>query len=98
MLFGELLKRTACKRSTLDRYVRLDLIPYAQNLENNYRKFPEEAINRVELIRLLTKRPFRLDLEEIRNIFQKVPIVELVAKKEVSIQHLLQFLNENNLL
>ncbi len=98
MLFWQLLKETKCTRPTLDRYVRLGLIPFVENPSNGFRKFPKEAIDRVELIRTLTKRPFKRDLEEIRNIFQRVPIPQLVAEKEISISHLLQFLNENNLL
>lgn len=97
MLIGELFNKTKCKKQTLDRYIRLDLIPCGEN-DNGYRTFDDEAVHRVELIKALTKRPFKRDLEEIKEIFKKVPITELMTKKKDSNKKLLQFLNERDLL
>jgi len=98
MLIGELAKKTKTKRPTLDRYVRLGLIPHEVNPENEYREFNGEAIKRVGLIRVLRKRPFRRRLEEIKEIFEKIPILKLEEKIKQSNEEALRLLSMNDLL
>jgi DNA-binding transcriptional MerR regulator len=98
MLLNELAGKTQCKRQTLDRYVRFGLIPFNEGPGNGYRHFDDQAIERVELIRTLTKKPFKRDLEEISFIFQKAPIAELMAKLRMSEIQLFSYLVENKLL
>jgi DNA-binding transcriptional MerR regulator len=97
MLLGELRKKTKCTRQSLDRYAQLGLIPFTEN-DHGYRIFNKEAIDRVDLIRALTKRPFKRDLKEIKEIFEKVSIAQLVERKKDSNKKLLHFLNEHDLL
>jgi DNA-binding transcriptional MerR regulator len=98
MLIGEILKATKCKRPTFDRYARLGLMPYSENQENGYREFDDEAVSRVQLIRVLMNRPFRLDLNDIKKIFEKVPIATLTKRMDASKRSLQQFLLDKDLL
>jgi DNA-binding transcriptional MerR regulator len=89
MQIGKLAKKTQTGRATLDRYARMGLIPCIENSKNGYRDFSEEVIDRLQLIHDLRKKPFRLDLEEIKQIFGAVPLDELQSKRRVSKQTLL---------
>lgn len=98
MLIGDVAKAAQCKRPTLDRYVRAGLIPCSEDGESGYRIFTEEAITRVAMIKTLTKRPFRLDLEEIKDVFKKVPLSDLNAKRNTSVKALQRYLLDKDLL
>ncbi len=91
MLIGDVLKQIKAKRATFDRYVRLGLIPFTESQENGYREFTQEAIDRGYLIRILTKRPFRLGLSDIKKIFDRIPISTLKTKNTKNLhRHLLE--------
>jgi DNA-binding transcriptional MerR regulator len=83
-MLGDLLSEVGGPRSTLDRYVRLGLIPYSTD-GNDYRLFClEDACRRVELVRLLRKRPFKYNLDEVKHIFGAITIQVLVEERNKS--------------
>ncbi|MDH3604507.1 MAG: MerR family transcriptional regulator [Candidatus Tectomicrobia bacterium] len=90
--FGELLALTGEKRSTLNYYVRLGLLPYTR-ADNGYRYFAAiDCYRRVTLIRLLLRAPFRYPLDVIREIFATQGIETLWSQQEQSLQALRLYL------
>ena len=86
--FGVLLEATGGKRSTLNHYVRLGLLPYTR-ADNGYRYFAyTESYRRIVLIQLLLRPPFHYPVDVIREIFDTQGIETLWRKQEQSPQEL----------
>lgn len=94
MRIGDLARETGSGRATLDRYAQFGLVPFVEDVRNGYREFSEEAVLRVQLIQDLKRRPFRYGLDEIRRIFDKVPLAELDRRRVASKKDLLLYLIE----
>jgi DNA-binding transcriptional MerR regulator len=65
---GELAQLGGVSRDTLRHYERKGLLPAAVRLENGYRCYPPQALDRVRLIRAALGIGFTV--EELRGIFQ----------------------------
>ncbi|MDH3600850.1 MAG: MerR family transcriptional regulator [Candidatus Tectomicrobia bacterium] len=90
--FGELLEATGGKRSTLNHYVRLGLLPY-RRADNGYRYFAyTDSCRRIALIRLLLRAPFHYPVDVIREIFAAQGIETLCQKQAQSPRELRLYL------
>ena len=97
MLLGELSKKTKCNSKTLDRYVRFGLVTHSIG-ENGYRDFGAEAVTQVELIQVLRKKPFRKNIEDIKVVFDRIPLSTLERLGKGSLKQLQRFLLDKDLL
>lgn len=95
---SELAKKVNISKSTLNRYVDIGLIePTAVNPKNNYRHFNDETIRKVEMMKILKEKPFRLKLKEIKDVLNQISLSALEAPLQQSEKNLLDFLIEKEL-
>lgn len=66
MQIAELERRTGVSRHTLRFYEKEGLLPEVERGRNNYRTYPEQAVQRVEMLRQLKALGF--SLREIREV------------------------------
>lgn len=66
MRIAELEQRTGVSRDTLRYYEKQGLIKEVSRAGNNYRDYPEQAVNRVTMVRQLKELGF--SLSEIRDL------------------------------
>ncbi|MDX5300428.1 MAG: MerR family transcriptional regulator [Gammaproteobacteria bacterium] len=66
MQIAELERRTGVSRHTLRFYEKEGLLPEVERGSNNYRTYPEQAVQRVEMLRQLKALGF--SLREIREV------------------------------
>jgi DNA-binding transcriptional MerR regulator len=96
---GELAKRTKLSRATVDRYERLRLVhPTSEDTSLKIRYFDETTVKKIELIKKFQKKPFRLLLEDIKKIFDDIPIDVLIKLSHKSDKTILNFMSDNKFL
>ncbi|HYM59937.1 MAG TPA: heavy metal-responsive transcriptional regulator [Thermoanaerobaculia bacterium] len=66
---GELAKLVGVSRDTLRHYERKRVLPRPMRLPNGYREYPEDAVERIHVIRRALAVGFTLD--ELARIFQR---------------------------
>lgn len=89
----ELAQKVNISKSTLNRYIDIGLIEPARiNSENNYRYFDNEVVRRLELLKILKRKPFRLKLQEIKDVLNQVDLSVLESHLRRSEKDLLDFL------
>ena len=89
----ELAQKVNFSKSTLNRYIDIGLIEPARiNSENNYRYFDNEVVRRLELLKILKRKPFRLKLQEIKDVLNQVDLSVLESHLRRSEKDLLDFL------
>lgn len=96
---SELAKKVNISKSTLNRYVDIGLIePTCVNPKNNYRHFNDDIIRKVEMMKTLKEKPFRLKLKEIKDVLNQISLSALEARLQQSEKNLLDFLIEKEVL
>jgi len=68
MLIGELSKRSGLSRDTIRFYEKMGLItvPQTSRRENNYKDYPQQALNKLQVVQQL--KGFGFTLPEIREM------------------------------
>jgi DNA-binding transcriptional MerR regulator len=97
---GDIAKRTQLSRATVDRYERLRLIEPASEDTSSLkaRYFDESTVKRIDLIKKLQKKPFRLLLEDVKNLFDNISIEVLVDLSLKSDKEMFNYLSDNKFL
>jgi len=95
---GKLAQKVDLSKSTLNRYVDIGLIePIHIEPKNNYRHFDNETIQKLKMVEILKKKPFRLKLKEIKGVLNQVDLVTLENHLQNSKKNLLDFLIEKEI-
>lgn len=71
----DLAQKTKIHKSTINRYIDIGVIePARTDTENGYRYFNEETVCKLRLIKTLKQSPFRLRLQEMKSVFEKIDV------------------------
>ncbi len=92
----EIRKRIKINRSTLNNYLSdTEFFPPAQvNEDNHYRLYHESIIKELELLRPLKRRPYKMDMSEIKKLYRKEDRQKLIELYEQSIDTLYEYLKK----
>ena len=68
---GELARRVGLTNQMLHLYCNIGLLEEVRRTRSGYRLFGEDAVRRIELIRILNKKGQGYSLREIRQTFRR---------------------------
>lgn len=82
MKIGEVMEGTALTKKAINYYEEEGLIKPAVNLENNYREYTEEDVDK--LVQISVLRQFDVPVKEVKEIIQKPEKLNEVLKHHLS--------------
>lgn len=86
-------------KSTLNGYLEdIELFPPIEVSDNNYRYYSQETVSRLNLFKMLKKKPFRLKEKEIKSIWKVANVQHLIRLYNQSSDGLFDYLKKNNFL
>lgn len=104
MQIAELEQRTGVNRHTLRYYEKAGLLQEVVRRGNNYRDYPQKAVERVAMVRQLKALGFSLgEIREILNALRSESIdcergAALMAEKKVAVENRIRELKQVSLL